>query len=270
MRAGLAADPRRESFAHNTGGRRSELPVLDLPEDQPSKLRRHRLCSPTAVPRSAAYSQSAVAQAKQWVTIGVASVAALVLAHHAVYLVSHPVGPIGALEREPHIDAWSGWSAVVAAAGLTMLILAIVRLREVARPRGGARKERPRLAAHVVLYAQRTAGWWLRLLIGVTALYVAWEQVEALRAGLPAPGLAALLSGSHGAALPLIAVATFVTAAVISLADWCRCALLERLRAPGITAHHTGRHEIHAGIASDSPLASAILARRSWGRPPPR
>jgi len=202
-------------------------------------------------------------------SLGIAAVAALVLAHHAMYIVAHEARRLSGAEGAAHIDAWGAWTGVVLGAAFALSILGAFRLRAIARlPQAGPRQS-GRLSPHLAAWARRTARWWLRLFVGVTALYLLWEHVEALRAGVAAPGLSVPFSGPHGAALPLIALASLIGAAVVALADWCRCALAERLRAIAQARRRTRRDAPQMVTASDRPLACAILARRSSGRSPP-
>lgn len=125
-----------------------------------------------------------------------------------------------------------------------------------------------RPSGHIAAYVGRLGGWWVRLMVAVTALYLLQENIEYLRMGMAMPGLDVLHLGEHGAALPLIALVTLLVAAIVALADWCRCILASRRTQQALRP--SGRaHQASPLRATDFRLVSAILAGRSSGRSPP-
>lgn len=162
------------------------------------------------------------------------------------------------------------WSVVAVLAAVGLVGLAVRNLRAMARPAAALRMTgRDLPAAHLAPYLRRVAWSWARLLVAVSVLYVLQENVEFIRVGPVMPGLDVFgLVGGHLDALPFIALVTLVVAAVIALADWCRCLIASR-RAASKSRPNRPPSRLSLPIATDVALVSAILAQWSAGRSPP-
>ncbi len=196
-----------------------------------------------------------------------ASSVALILAHHAIYLIAHgPAGYEGGLSADGHDGYWPAWAGGVAVVGGLLAAVAgwqIRRLVHLRHPGSHAFTD-----SGLRDYIRSMGYWWPRLLVAVTALLVLHENSEYLRVGLDLPGLSVLWTGEYGAAMPAIAVVTFLVSAILALVEWCRRTLLARLQG-GAGSLRVQRARPSTATA-DRQLIALLLARRGAGRAPPR
>lgn len=230
---------------------------LEWPSDASGRPVRHR-----------AYSGRVTTIRGRFATLVGSIVAALILGHYALLLLAHGPSVASGGAQDGHEASPIPWFPIAAMATLALAILAIRHVRAIARLSESPRRREP-ASAHLTAYLGRIGRWWVRLLVGVTLLYLLQENIEYLRVGASLPGLDVLHLGEHGAALPLIALATLVVAAIVALADWCCCVLAERLAGRRASTPGGRTQPASQRRASDVVLASTIHGRRSAGRSPP-
>lgn len=191
----------------------------------------------------------------------------LVLAHHVTYLLAHgPGGYDAAMSANGHDEYWSTWVGGVPIAAVLLVVVAAWQIRRLAglvngRESGALVDGRPRDYLRSVTY------WWLRLLIGVTLLFVLQENAEHLRVGAGMPGLDVLWTGEYGPAVPVIAAVSVLVSTAIGLFEWCRRSLLAGAQAQTPTPH--AQRVRRSTATADRQLISLLLARRGAGRAPP-
>jgi len=199
--------------------------------------------------------------------LAIASLVALILAHHLMYLIAHgPGGNDAVMSTDGHDGYWPGWAAGVPIVGGLLAIVVGWQIRRLVH----LRHPSPRAITDDGLrdYIRSMRYWWPRLLVSVTALFIVQENGEHLRLGLGSPGLSALGLGEYGLAMPVIAVLTVLVSAVLALIEWCRRSLLERSQGAARSVRLQGSRRSTA--TADRQLISLLLARRGAGRAPPR
>jgi hypothetical protein len=163
---------------------------------------------------------------------GVLAFVAVVLAHHAMYIVSGESTPASATSV-PNADGyWQSIELVVAVAAAGLITTAsrqLWRLRRQAR--------RVRLGSDIVpeselRYLLRLfLRAWLRVTALATVLFVLQENIERWIFGAPLPGLNALAPPDCQLAFLLIVAGAAAVALVASLVRWRTLVLRARLRA---------------------------------------
>lgn len=218
---------------------------------------------PVAVRRSA--SAPAPAERAAWAVL---ALLACVLAHEAVYQLVYP-GPNAyraAMSVMGHDGYWLGLSLAVAVTTIALAMVAVVQLRRLHREAAStpalAADERAGLAA----YLRLVGATWLRLALLATLVFTVQENLEALGAGMPMPGLDVVLG--HGV-LPLVVIlaATLLMALVVGLVRWRRRVLLGRLAAAARPWSRSSAARHHLGSETHAPQRHAAGTRPS--RAPP-
>jgi hypothetical protein len=154
---------------------------------------------------------------------------ALVVAHDLVFLITYGARYEDALALSGHDGAWTAAVAVVLLAGVGLSLLAAWRLHRLGVL---ARTLVPTAARHDAIadgFGGRLVGLWWRLSATTTLLFVVQENVEHLRMGEAAPGLAVLGSGQYSDATLIILGVSLVVAFVGALFRWRRDVLIARI-----------------------------------------
>lgn len=157
--------------------------------------------------------------------------AGLALSHELVYLLSHGHGEgyARAMSEGGHDRYWISFVLTSMTVCLALTAVTMTQLHRLSRKADGLApapsvEESPRYLAALL------ARIWPRLAALTAALYLAQENIERAISGSPPPGLGAM-AGEHAIALPIIAVATLLIAAVGALACWRRDVLAARIMA---------------------------------------
>jgi hypothetical protein len=197
--------------------------------------------------------------------------ASLFVAHDAIYLARFGLGvDYGrAMTAQGHDPYWVPVSLVLASATLAIALAGLAALR---RSRAQLATEADATAAGPS-YVGELVSVWVRLLPTVAVLFVVQENVERIAFDGHIVGLEPLFGAGASLVLPVLAIATFVLAAVGALVRWRLWLLEARLTAAAARARFA--------LPGDAvrPTAWAILAativrrwivdRRDAGRAPP-
>ena len=194
-----------------------------------------------------------------WALAGIA----LLVSHDAIFAIQ--AGPGEALTnalRDSGHDYWGIASALIAAIGLVVGLLAVSRVRRLRRRAldiGAPPVEATR--------ASRIVGTWGRLLLLVSIGFLLQENVEHLSIHGHLIGLGALTGPEYPLAIPVIAAVTLVAGFVAALIRGTEAALLEAI-ALALAALRPGPVSSRDPLTVGHPRQS-VLARRGAGRAPP-
>jgi hypothetical protein len=191
---------------------------------------------------------------------------ALVLAHGLVFFARYGSIYGEALVHAGHGTAWTTAAVSVLATGSVLLLVAVLRLWQLARlardagPLPGGVRPGPDAAELARLWL-RQARWLVPVVL--VALTVQ-ENLEHVAAGLGLPGPAILLTPEYPGAVLLVTLASLLVAAVAALVAWRAAVLVARLRAAGARSFRhrrlarSGRRDL---APAGSPLADGLGLR---------
>jgi hypothetical protein len=197
------------------------------------------------------------------------SLAALVLGHDLIFLLTYGAGVGVGLQRTGHGLAWLVTMVTAAMVAGTMSALAIRRLvvlsglardleRGLVHVRGGSRSE----------LGRRILRLWAPILVIALALFVANENLERAAVGMPLPGVAVLFASPHLPTVLVFALVALFVAAFAGLYRWRRDVLAARVVAARVRWTEGQPLALRPRRWADWRRPS-IVGRRLAGRAPP-
>jgi len=208
-------------------------------------------------------------RSRDLVALAALSLAALVLGHDLIFLLTYGAGVGVGLQRTGHGLAWLVIIVTAAMVAGTMSALAIRRLialsrlardleRGLVQVRGGSRTELGRQILRL----------WAPILVIALALFVANENLERAAVGMPLPGVAIVLGSPHVPTVLVFALVALFVAAFAGLYRWRRDVLAARVVAARARWTERGPVVLPPGRLADRRHPS-IVGRRLAGRAPP-
>jgi hypothetical protein len=200
-----------------------------------------------------------------WLRQAILVLAALFVAHDAIYIARYGIGDgyAHAMAAQGHDAYWAPMAIVLAVGVLLVGLGTALAYRRLANAAAGGQPSGRGLS-----YPAELGGVWLRLFPTVAALFAIQENVEHLVVEGHVGGLAPL----GGLTLPVLAATTFVLAALGALVRWrirglaaaVAAAARPRLR-PAVRLVHPARWQIVGAIVA----RRWTIGRLDAGRAPP-
>jgi hypothetical protein len=170
------------------------------------------------------------------VRLGLLALVSVGIAHDAIFAVQYGFGATfaKAMQDGGHDGYWPAFSVVVVVAATILGLRAAVRLGRLRAPdQPGRRSASARCTGAVERgYRRELVGLWLPLFILVSIAFTIQENVEHLVGHAHLLGFGALTGPEYPLALPVIALVTFVAAAIGAVVRW-RIAVLTARHAAG-------------------------------------
>ena len=200
----------------------------------------------------------------------VLALAAFVLAHDAIYLVTFGPAYRFGLARLGHDGRWTAAALLVAGLTIGLAIAGIVRLVQLARLArlldAGRIQIGSRARMHFFRHLTRS---WLVIFPAATLLFVVVENIEHVSVGLPLPGLSVLGSlDYHGTVLVLAAVAA-AASLIDALYRWRRDVLTARIEAARASWSRAATPRRRPDLPWVERRHGSIAGHRTVGRAPP-
>jgi hypothetical protein len=155
----------------------------------------------------------------------------LVTAHNLVFLLAYGPRAGEELAHTGHGDAWQAAVAVVLVVAVSLLSIALWRIRQLGLLARNLAPAPDRRSSGPSPLGRRLVILWSRLVVATALALLVQENLEHLQAGLPLPGLTVLGSSEYPDALLIIIGVTLAVAVVGSLVRWRRAVLIARLAA---------------------------------------
>jgi hypothetical protein len=196
---------------------------------------------------------------------------AFVVGHDLVFLATYGPRYLDGLHQTGHDGSWTVLVGLTLLVALTVALIAAWRLQQLRGLAHGLE------GGHVVLAVGNASELGRRVLVRslpvallAVGLFVLAENVEHLRAGAAAPGLAVLGSPEYTPFAPLILVGTaLVIALVAGLVSWQRDRLAARIAAAERRPRLVGGRAVGRCVSERSSRPDSILGSRLASRAPP-
>jgi hypothetical protein len=208
------------------------------------------------------------------VGLAVLALLALFVSHDAIYVAQFGAGNgyAAAMSAGGHDGYYVPASLIVAVAAIVAASVALIRLgRLTIVAESTPRSSRLRVFVDIgPSYLGQLRTTWLRLFPAVVLLFALQENAEAFLSHGSAPGIDVVFGAQSGLVLPILAITTFLLAAVSAAIRWRTRVLLARVR--GATRYERPRavRPAPAWVALATTLAHAwMIDRRDAGRAPP-
>ncbi len=204
---------------------------------------------------------------------------ALFATHDAIYLARFGANGsyAAAMSAGGHDGYYLPASLAITIAAAIVALVALARLSRLTG-RGNGRSARAGVGSEQGVSVQGAGSGYLRefrriwpgLLGTVAVLFVLQENAEALGSGQPLPGLGVLFGQTSGLVLPILAITTFLLAALGAVVRWRTRLLLARhaTNRPSLRPRSVGRSRARLAACASIPHAW-MIDRLDAGRAPP-
>jgi hypothetical protein len=198
------------------------------------------------------------------------ALAALVLAHDLVFLLTDGSSYGVAMAQTGHGAQWTATVLIVAVLALSLAVLGSFRLVSLTRQARELEGTRATVrSGRLTDLAGQLVRSWLVILPVSLALFVVVENLEHLSVGLPAPGLGVLGSVQYHGVIGVFVLVALVAALIDALYRWRRDVLIARIEAARARLARRPATVTQRALPWVDLRHAAIIGNRISGRAPP-